>query len=367
MNSAPIALRLASGSTQPLQPREEALLAVHGHQRDLELVAERGDHLLALVLAHHPVVHEHAGQLVADRLVDQQRGDRAVHAARERADHLAAADLGADRRDLLVDDVGRAPVARAAADVLEERRQHLLPVGRVHDLGVELDAVEAALDVLDRGDRRLGRRRQRGEALGRRVHRVAMRHPARLGVRRPGQQAAVLGHGELRAAELADLGALDLAAQREDERLHAVTDAEHRDAELEQLRIEPRGARRVHRRRPAAQDQALRRALAHLVDADVVRQQLGEHPELAHAARDQLGVLAAVVEDDDLVGGDFALEGELLDRLVSRQRGAVPERRGLSRRQRRPLRRGHPCRWPGRAGAPCPRSAAPGRPSARRG
>ena len=117
MNSAPIALRLASGSRQALQPREEALLRVDGHQRHVELVAERGDDLLALVLAHHPVVDEHARELIADRLVDQQRGDGRVDAAREPADDLAVADLGADRRDLLVDDVRRAPGARAAADV----------------------------------------------------------------------------------------------------------------------------------------------------------------------------------------------------------------------------------------------------------
>ena len=39
---------------------------------------------------------------------------------------------------------------------------------------------------------------------------------------------------------------------------------------------------------PPLKDQALRRALAHLLDADVMRQQLGEHPELTHATRDQL-------------------------------------------------------------------------------
>ena len=44
-----------------------------------------------------------------------------------------------------------------------------------------------------------------------------------------------------------------------------------------------------------------------LVGADVVRQQLGEDAALAHAARDQLRVLAAVVEDDDLFGRDLAL------------------------------------------------------------
>ena len=112
-----------------------------------------------------------------------------------------------------------------------------------------------ALDVLDRRDRRLGGGRQRREALGRRVHGVPVRHPAGLRVRRPRQQPAGLGHGQLRAPELPHLGALDLPAERQDERLHPVTDAEHGDAELQQLRIEPRRARRVDRRRAAAEDQ----------------------------------------------------------------------------------------------------------------
>ena len=48
----------------------------------------------------------------------------------------------------------------------------------------------------------------------------------------------------------------------------------------------------------------------------MVRQQLAEHAALADAARDQLRVLPAVVEDDDLVMRDAALERELLDPLV---------------------------------------------------
>ncbi len=118
------------------------------------------------------------------------------------------------------------------------------------------------------------------------VSRCDIQHACVVG--RARQQPPGLGHRELRAPELPHLGALDAAAEREHERLHAVTDAEHRDPELQQLRIELRRARRVHRRRPAGQDQALGRALAHLVDTHVVRQQLGEDPELAHAARDQL-------------------------------------------------------------------------------
>ena len=104
MNSAPMILRLASGSTCAGEALEEAVGCVDRDQRDVEAVAERCDDLLALVLAHEAVVDEDAGELVADGAVDEHRGDRRVDAARKAADDAAAADLGPDPRDLVVDD-----------------------------------------------------------------------------------------------------------------------------------------------------------------------------------------------------------------------------------------------------------------------
>ena len=101
----------------PASRLEEALLGVDGDERDLEVVAEGGDDLLALVLAHQAVVDEHAGELVADRAVHEQRGDARVDAAGQAADDLAVADLRADARDLLLDDRRGAPGHVAAADV----------------------------------------------------------------------------------------------------------------------------------------------------------------------------------------------------------------------------------------------------------
>ena len=79
------------------EPVEEALVGVDVDQLDAELLAERLDHLLGLVLAHQPVVDEDAGELVADRAVDERRGGRRVDPAGEPADHAGVADLGADR------------------------------------------------------------------------------------------------------------------------------------------------------------------------------------------------------------------------------------------------------------------------------
>ncbi len=366
MNSAPIALRLASGSLSPAsraRKRSSASTATSGTlkwSRKAEMTCSPSFLRIRPWSTNTHVSWSPIARCTSSAATDESTPPESPQMT------LPRPDLGADRGDLLLDDRRGAPAALAAADVLQERRQDLLPVGRVDDLGVELDAVDPPLDVLERRDGRLGRRRQRRVARRRLVHRVAVRHPARLLRRRAGQQPAGLADGQPRAAELADLGALDAPAERQHDRLHAVADAQHRDPELEQLRVQPRRARRVHGRRAAREDQALRPALAHLVDAHVVRQQLGEHPELAHPPGDQLRVLAAVVEHDDLVRGELPLERELLDRLVGDRRAADLHVPTPSPPAPSP-RRGRPCPRPGRAAAACPRSGAPARSSARRG
>ena len=75
----------------------------------MEVAAERLHDLRGLVLAQQAVVDEDARELVADRLVHEQRGDRRVDAAGERAEHALAADLRADPLDLLLDHGGRRP------------------------------------------------------------------------------------------------------------------------------------------------------------------------------------------------------------------------------------------------------------------
>ena len=115
MNFSPMRLRFSSGSVDAGEAREEALLGVDVDERHLEVVAEGLDDLLGLVLAQQAVVDEDAGQLVADRLVDEQRGDRGVDAAREGADDALVADLRADPLDLLLDHRRRRPRRRAPA------------------------------------------------------------------------------------------------------------------------------------------------------------------------------------------------------------------------------------------------------------
>ena len=69
-------LALLLGVGNAFERREERVGRVHVHQRDVVAVAEQRHDLLGLGEPHQAVIDEHAGELLADRLVDQHRGDR---------------------------------------------------------------------------------------------------------------------------------------------------------------------------------------------------------------------------------------------------------------------------------------------------
>ena len=282
------------------------------------MALERLDHLRRLVLAQQTVVHEHAREAIADRLVHEQGGDCGIDAARERTEHTLAADLGADPLDLLLDHGSRRPGRSSARDLVEEVLQDVLAVRRVHDLGVELHAVERPLRVLEGGDRRRGGARRHLCPVRRSGHRVAVTHPDGLLLRQPRKESAPL-RMKLGLAELGDAGPLDAPAEILRHQLHAVADPEHRDPEFEELRVDLRRPLGVDRRRPAREHDRGRPASPHLRGADSVADELRVDARLAHATSDQLGVLPAEVDDQygTLLGRGLALgEGDYLTHRV---------------------------------------------------
>ena len=130
------------------------------------------------------------------------------------------------------------------------------------------------------------------------------------------EQRARFGDVQLRSPELPHLRLLDAPSERVDEQLHAVADAHDRNPELEQAHLQRRGAGSVDRSGAAGEDDAARFSRGHLLEGHVVREQLAEDAAVAHPARDQLGVLPAVVQDEDL-----------LHRRLDRRRGAGKRRR----------------------------------------
>ena len=69
-------LRFSSGSLMPVKRAEEKLRGIHMDERDVVVIAKQPHDLFGLAEAHQAVIDEDAGQLVADRFVDQHRGDR---------------------------------------------------------------------------------------------------------------------------------------------------------------------------------------------------------------------------------------------------------------------------------------------------
>ena len=250
-------LPLRLGVVDAGEPREEAIGRVDVDERDAEPVAEGLDDLARLVLAHHPVVDEDAGEPVADRAVDEQRGGGGVDSAGEAADRARLADLGANRLDLLVDHRGRRPAlacsrrSRAGSGSAPRSRAGC---GRPRG-GTGCRRARARCPRSRRPATPGWRRAPRTPAAARRrcrggssstaarpaARRAAAPPPSRsVSSARPNSPA---GACSTRPPELVD------------HQLHAVTDAEHRDAELEQLGPQRRRVVGVDRGGAAGEDE----------------------------------------------------------------------------------------------------------------
>jgi hypothetical protein len=101
---------------------EEGVARVHAVDLDAEVPRERVHDLIRLALPQQPRVDEDAGELVADRAMDERRGDGGIDAARQPEDHRIVADLRANPGDRFIDVARHRPVAGATADVPDEAR-----------------------------------------------------------------------------------------------------------------------------------------------------------------------------------------------------------------------------------------------------
>ena len=263
--------------------------------------------LLDLPLAQQTVIHEHAGELVADGLVHQGGGHGGVHAAGQAADHLGVAHLGADLGHLVLDDAGGVPIRAKAGALMQEGLDELLPHRRVLDLRMPLHTVQLARGILHGGHRRALGVRKHLEALGCGLHGHAMAHPHAL-IRR-GAVQQTLGLIDYRGglAVLAQRGLVHLAAQFIGHNLEAVADTQHRHARLEHLAVDARRARFEHRSRTAGQDDGLGILGQHLINRHRMGHQFRIHVRLTHAAGDQLGVLGSEINNKNRTCGHEAL------------------------------------------------------------
>ena len=252
MNSRPMVLRLVSGSVTPASASRNRSRRVHGVQLRPGGGHEVLLHLLGLARPQQAVVDEHAGQLVADRPLDQRGRDRRVDAAGQPADHPPVADLLTDRRDLLVDDVGDRP---ARGDARRRRTgSGAAPAGRAAECPTSGWYCTPASRRSRSSNAATGApvptppspRSPRGPA-----------RPSRRGSSTPGagvgRPACSVPASSVTVSSVRPYSRVpvrrDLPAERLRHRLEAVAESQHRHPGGEQLGVELRGAGRVHARR----------------------------------------------------------------------------------------------------------------------
>ena len=288
----PLGLRIR----HPRQLGEEDVLAIQPDQRDVEVPLERLHHLVGFTGAKESRIDEDAGQVLPDRLVDQQRGHGRVDPARQPADGPALSDLQPDAFDRPLDHVGRSPLGQQPARVVQEPLENLEPPKGVRHLGVELHSEEPASLILH-GRHGRGCRPRRHPKGGWGVgHRVRVTHPDGFLGREVLEQHPPSKELHGRAAVLAQAGWFDPSTQRLGHRLLPVADAQHRSAEVEQTGVDCRSPRLIDRCGAARQDQTGRAARLQLCERCVERNDLGVDVALANSPRDQLGILRAEVD-----------------------------------------------------------------------
>ena len=140
------------------------------------------------------------------------------------------------------------------------------------------------------------------------------------------------------APVFAAVGLDHLAAHQVRDHLHAVAEAEHRHAEVQDFLRRDRRAGVVHRIRAAGEDDPPGPPLPDPLDGAGARVDLAVDVGLAHPARDELGELAAEVEDQDAVvvrrRGHRAAPQPWSDRVANGSASSAAKRASTSSRGR---------------------------------
>ena len=152
---------------------------------------------------------------------------------------------------------------------------------------------------------------------------IAMAHPCRefFAFVESGKHPIGLDDPYLGTSVLAPAGALHFRAFDPRDELHPVTDAEYR-RDVEERGIGSRDVLAVNRIGAAAQNDPGRIPFADPLERARGRMNLGIHARLSNAARYELGVLCAVIEDEYPAGHRVSISTS----SVSRSRSAAVQR-----------------------------------------
>ena len=231
-------MALLLGVDYALKKLEVALLGMHVHEVDVELLGEDFLDLLGLALAQKTMVHEDAGELLADGTSTQGCDHRGVNAARQAQDDAGIAYLLANLSNLLLHDVVHGPRGLKASNVEQEVGEQLLAMRGVTHLGMELRGVDALARTLHGGHGAHVGGSGDSEALGHNADGVAVAHPNALLLGSAVEQLRGALAVQVGMAVLAHLGVADSAAQRDSRDLMAIAETKNGNTELKDSRID---------------------------------------------------------------------------------------------------------------------------------
>ena len=238
-----LSLLLGLGDTH--ERRQKSFRGIDRDQLDAECLPKQRFDFLALVLSHHAVVDEDAGQLIADCTMDECRRHRGVDAARKPAHRSAPTDLGTNSGNGRLGEGRHRPGWRSShrCHARNSRGSGSHPrCERPLDETARPRTAARSERTAAKGDP--SRTRDDAHALGQIEHTITVAHPDRLlAVPRQSRKERIVSFDlECGATVLAIVGGLDPTAQRMDEHLQPVADAQDRDAQTRALLASRSGA-----------------------------------------------------------------------------------------------------------------------------
>ena len=245
------------------------------------------------------MIHEHAGQLLTDGLCQHSGQHGGIHAAGQGAQHLALADALPQSLNVVLYKGIHLPVAGAAADVVHKVAQHLLALGGVQHLRVELYGVQTLFGIFNGCHRAVCSVGSDLEAGSRLLDVVVVAHPADGRGLYIGEQLALGVHEHLGLTVLTLGSAADMTAQQVHHQLAAVADAQHGHAPAEDLGVDGGRVLQINAVGAAGEDDAL--GILGLDDRKIgfIGIDLAVDIIFSDAAGNQLIVLSAKVQHDD--------------------------------------------------------------------
>ena len=283
--------------SHPIELVDETLPGIDVFDIDVKTLVEKLHQKLGLPLTHETLVNEHASELIANCLVQQEGKGGGIDTTREGQQHALLAHLGPHISHGLIDESGRGPVGFALTNVIDEIAQHRHPTGGMDHLRVELHPIQPPLVI---SHRRLGRvvgMGQSGKACRQALHGITVAHPHGRSILDIGQQVHRVVHKQRRLAVFSAACRHDRTAQLLHHQLHAVANTEDRNAQVPNTRITHRSPGLIHGAGAPTEDDPLGLDGLEFFRRGGVTHHQRKHLGFPHAPGDQLRVLGTKIKD----------------------------------------------------------------------